>query len=102
MEEVEEIENQRNLYKKIKHQTVTVIHYTVTTNQGIKRYLSCLLSKELTMEEGGIIEIRPFVFCMVQSIPSFVSSRDYFLEGIHRRLMMPHFKNFFLTSSNPS
>jgi len=62
----------------------------------VKRYLSCHLTKELCYRDEGIVEIRPYVFCIVQSIPGFISARDYFMEGIHRKIMMPHFKNFFI------
>lgn len=34
------------LYKHLKHQTAQVIHYTITTNMGVKRYISCLLCFE--------------------------------------------------------
>ena len=62
---IQELER-RAIYKKVKHSTTTVVHYTITTNQGLKRYVSCLLSMELRKcEEERTVEIKPFVFCLV-------------------------------------
>ena len=93
------VEDLKALYKQLKHSTASVIHYTITTCMGVKRYLSCLLcvepSQELDKELGDQVAVlRPFVYCLVQSTPAFEFSRDLLLEGIHRRVLLPDYKTF--------
>ncbi|TNV74348.1 hypothetical protein FGO68_gene11793 [Halteria grandinella] len=88
-----------SLYKQLKHSTASVINYSVTTNLGVKRYLSCLLAFEpvRTKEPQStdeFVTLQPFVYCIVQSIPGFDFARDFLLEALHRRVLLPFYKQF--------
>lgn len=37
---------------------------------------------------------RPFVYCLVQSAPGLDFARDFLLEGIHRRVILPWYKAY--------
>ena len=72
----------------------SIAHYTITTSLGIRRYLSFLLCYEpIVLQHSAsavTIQLQPFAFVMVQSMPAFKFGKDI-LKGIFEASLIPYY-----------